>query len=197
MSTPPKIHEDQKYIIALMENNDIVISEIYKRFSSKIKYWIMKNNGSVADAGDVFQEAIITIYHQAIEKDFKLTCPFEAYLWAVVKRMWFKELKKRGRKGVTMDLDDVYNIGTSNIQEMEEALAQEEKENKVMKLFETLGESCRKIIKMCLKKGRSQEEIATELGISYGYLRKKKSECMAKLIQKAKASDVKNQNHVQ
>lgn len=185
------IHQDQKYIDGLVENDDLLISEIYKRFSAKMKNWIIKNSGSVADAGDIFQEAIITIYHQALEKDLTLTCPFEAYLFVIIKRMWFKELKKRGRKGVTIDVDEVYHIGTNNIKELEEALVQQEKESKVMHLFETLGESCRKIIRMCLKKDRSQEEIAKELAISYGYLRKKKSECMAKLVEKVQASNLK------
>lgn len=148
----------------------------------------MKNSGSGADAGDIFQEALIVIFRQAKEKDLKLTCPFEAYLLIIVKRMWFNELKKRGRRGVTIDVDEVYNLGTNDRKELEEKMMEQEKENKVMQFFETLGERCKEIIRLCLKKGASQEEIANQLGISYAYLRKKKSECMAQLARKVQAS---------
>ncbi|HLR38709.1 MAG TPA: sigma-70 family RNA polymerase sigma factor [Chitinophagaceae bacterium] len=191
MAEDKKIHQDQRYIEGLLHDDERVIDEIYKRFSQKIKRWIMNNSGSVAEAGDVFQEAVIVVYKQSREKDLKLTCPFEAYLMAIVKRMWFKMLKTRGRRGVTIDLDDVYNVGTSNIEEMEEALAQEEKESKIMNYFETLGERCKEIIRLCLKKGAAQEEIAEQLGLSYGYLRKKKSKCMAALVQKVKSAGLK------
>lgn len=191
MEQHKRIHQDQKYIDGLLLNDELIIDSIYQNFSPKIKRWITNNNGSLSDAGDIFQEALIIVFRQAKEKDLQLTCPFEAYLLAVIKRMWYKELKKRGRRGVTIDIDDVYNVGTNNIQEMEESMAQQEKENTVMQFLETLGESCRKIIRLCLKKENSQEEIAESLGISYAYLRKKKSACMAKLIQKVQASDFK------
>lgn len=182
------IHTDQQYVTGLLENDAAVIDTIYQKFAPGIKRWIVKNNGSVADAGDIFQEAMITIFRQAREKGLKLSCPFEAYLLIIVKRMWFNELKKRGRRGVTIDIDEVYDIGTDNRKELEDAMEEQEKENRVMAFFETFGDRCREIIRLCLKKESSQDEIADRLGISYAYLRKKKSECMAQLIKKVRAS---------
>lgn len=59
---------------------------------------------------------------------------------------------------------------------------QEEKRKIFVAMFEKLGEKCREIIRWCLS-GKPQEEIADALGLSYGYLRKKKSECMATLVE--------------
>ena len=61
---------------------------------------------------------------------------------------------------------------------------QMEKENIMMRLLDEMGKSCRDIIKRCMKKGVNQEEVARALGISYAYLRKKKSQCMKTLTQK-------------
>ena len=188
MAETSSIHIDQRYIEGLLQNDAIVIDTIYKKFAPGIKRWIINNSGSEADAGDIFQETLITIFHQAKEKGLKLSCPFEAYFMIIAKRMWFKELKKRGRQEVTIDIDEAYNIGTDNFKEVEEAVAMQEKEKMVMRLFETLGERCREIISLTQKKEFSQEEIATKLGITYAYLRKKKSECMATLIKKVQAS---------
>lgn len=175
-------HTDQHYIEGLLHNDGRTIDRIYKKFSPGITRWITGNSGSVADAGDIFQESLIAIYRQATEKGLTLTCPFEAYLMIIVKRMWFNELKKRGRRGVTIDIEEVYSdIGADNGDTLETAILQQERENMVMQLFETLGERCREIIRLCLRKEASQEEIASQLGISFAYLRKKKSECMAQL----------------
>lgn len=188
MAETSSIHIDQRYIEGLLQNDAIVIDTIYKNFSPGIKRWIINNSGSEADAGDIFQETLITIFHQAKEKKLQLSCPFEAYFMVIAKRMWFKELKKRGRQEVTIDIDEAYNIGTDSFKEIEEVVAMQEKEKMVMGFFATLGERCREIISLTQKKEFSQEEIATKLGLTYAYLRKKKSECMATLIKKVQAS---------
>ena len=63
----------------------------------------------------------------------------------------------------------------------EQLQVQEEKASLFMAMFKKLGERCREIINKCLG-NKPQEELAEELGVSYAYLRKKKSECMAELI---------------
>ena len=188
MAETGNIHIDQQYIEGLLQNDAMVIDTIYKKFSPGIKRWIIANSGSEADAGDIFQETMITIFRQAKEKNLTLSCPFEAYFLIIAKRMWFKELKKRGRQEVTIDIDEAYNIGTDSFKELEEAITIQERENMVMGLFKTLGDRCREIIQLTQKKEFSQEEIATKLGLTYAYLRKKKSECMASLIKKVQAS---------
>ena len=50
-----------------------------------------------------------------------------------------------------------------------------------MTMFQKLGDRCREIITKCLG-DQPQDEVALDLGVSYAYLRKKKSECMAELI---------------
>jgi DNA-directed RNA polymerase specialized sigma24 family protein len=54
-------HSDQRYITALVENDQRLIAEIYQRYAGKVKGMILTNNGSEDDAADVFQEALIDI----------------------------------------------------------------------------------------------------------------------------------------
>ena len=93
-----KNHEDQKYIDGLVQNNAFVIQTIYDKFAPKVINYIKQNSGDVANAKDVIQETIITIYHQATEKGLQLTCPFDAYFFLLCKRKWLNQLKKRGKK---------------------------------------------------------------------------------------------------
>ena len=175
------IHTDQRYITGLLQNDTALVREIYSRFASKIKGYIIQNNGSEDDAADIFQESLIDIYQQASAKGLQLTCPFEPFLLLICKRKWLNELKKRGRRGVTKDPDDVYDLGEDVFAIAENMQVQEEKTSLFKAMFQQLGDRCREIISKCLG-DNSQEEVAVELGVSYAYLRKKKSECMATLI---------------
>ena len=181
MAEAKLIHTDQRYITGLLQNDTALVREIYDRFAGKVKGYILQNSGSEDDAADIFQESLIDIYQQAQHKDLKLTCPFEPFLLMVCKRKWLNELKKRGRQGVTKDPDDVFDLGEDVFALAEQMQVQEEKASLFMNMFQKLGERCREIINKCLG-NKPQDEVAEELGVSYAYLRKKKSECMAELI---------------
>lgn len=191
MEEAKSIHTDQRYITGLLQNDTALVREIYNRFAGKVKNYILQNSGSEDDAADIFQESLIDIYQQAQHKGLQLTCPFEAFVLLVCKRKWLNELKKRGRQGVTKDADDVYNLGEDVFALAEQLQLQEDKASLFMAMFQQLGERCREIINKCLG-NKPQEEVAVELGVSYAYLRKKKSECTAeliKLIKTKQASD--------
>ena len=181
MATAKIVHTDQRFITGLLQNDSVSIKEIYDRFASKVKAYILQNNGSEDEAADIFQEALIDIYQQARHKNLQLTCPFEPFILLICKRKWFNELKKKDRHRVTKDSDDLSNIGEDVFALAEQMKLQDNKATLFMAMFEKLGEKCREIISKCLG-NKPQDEVAAELGLTYAYLRKKKSECTAELV---------------
>jgi len=176
-----KPHTDHKYIEALLRNDQKVVKEIYVKFAGRIKRYIINNSGSDDDASDILQEALIDIYQQAKYKSFMLTCPFEPFLLMVCKRKWLNELKKRSVLPVTNKEEDLLTIGEDVFAQAELLEQQDEEARLFVRMFEKLGDRCKEIIQQSLT-GESQEKVAEMLGVTYGYLRKKKSECMAALI---------------
>ncbi|MFT3826929.1 MAG: sigma-70 family RNA polymerase sigma factor [Chitinophagaceae bacterium] len=174
-------HPDQRYLEGLLHNDTQVVQEIYRRFANPVKFYIIKNQGSEDDAADIFQESIMDIYNQARHKNLQLTCPFEPFLLLVCKRKWLNELKKRGRTPVTNAGDDLSGIGEDVFATAEQVEKEESKIRVFTEQFERLGEKCKEILRMSMT-GEAQEKIADLLGVTYGYLRKKKSECMATLL---------------
>lgn len=165
--------------MALLQDDTAVIREIYANYAGKVKRYITANNGTEEDASDLFQEVLVEIYRQARDKGLQLTCPFEPYLILLCKRKWLNILKKRGRQPVTKDLEDV-SIGEDVFKLAEQTLQQEQRLAVFRQCFERLNAGCREVIQKSMT-GAHQEEIASQLKVSYGYLRKKKSECMAAL----------------
>jgi RNA polymerase sigma factor (sigma-70 family) len=178
---PMAIHPDQRYLEGLLNNDNQVIEEIYRLFAPGIRHQILQNSGSEDDAADIFQESLIDIYNQAKYKGLQLTCPFQPFLLLVCKRKWLNEIKKRGLRPVTKSVDDLSEFGEDVFTAAERVGMEEEKVRLFFQQFERLGEKCKEILRMSLT-GQRQEKIAEALGVTYGYLRKKKSECMATLM---------------
>lgn len=175
------VHLDQRYLIGLVNNDAQIINEIYKKCAGKVKSFIVFNNGSTNDAEDIFQEALVDVYHQAKYKDLQLTCPFEPFLLLVCKRKWLNQLKKKSIIQVTNNEDDLLHIGEDTFEQAEALEKQKEQSAIFLEAFEKLGERCQEIIRWSMQ-GEAQEKVAEALGVTYGYLRKKKSECMASLV---------------
>ncbi|WP_211999839.1 RNA polymerase sigma factor [Chitinophaga sp. HK235] len=174
-------HPDQRYLDGLLSNDTRLVQEIYERFAGKIRRFITQHQGSDEDAADIFQEAIMDLYHQARHKELRLTCPFEPFFLLICKRKWLNELKKRGRQPVTKKLDDLYDVGEDVFAAAEKVVQEEAQAGMFLEQFARLGEKCREILGRYLA-GEAQEQIAQAMGVTYGYLRKKKSECMATLL---------------
>lgn len=175
------IHVDQRYLEGLLHNDNQLVEDIYRRFSPAIRTHILHHGGSEADAADIFQEALIDIYNQAKHKGLQLSCPLEPFLLLVCKRKWLNEIKKRGHSPVTKSADDLSDYGEDVFALAEKLAGEEEKARLFLAQFARLGEKCKEILRLTLT-GDRQEKIAETLGVSYGYLRKKKSECMATLL---------------
>lgn len=175
------VHADQRFIVGLVNNDTAIINEIYQRSAAKVKSWITYNNGTVDDAADVFQEALVDIYKQAKYKSLELTCPFEPYILLICKRKWLNEIKKRSIIPVTNREEDLLHIADDTFANADDLEKQQKQSAAFNEAFNKLGTRCQEVISWSMK-GEAQEKVAEALGVTYGYLRKKKSECMASLI---------------
>ena len=186
-----KVHKDQRYIDGLASNNSLIIHDIYKQFAPKVIQFIKNNSGNTEKAEDVIQEVLIAIYNQATKKNLKLTCPFDAYFFLLCKRKWLNELKKAKKLQVT-NLNEEVSKDEALEELVLETSAYERKHQLLEKMFQQLGNACKNLLKVCFSI-QSMEAVATKLGISYAYARKKKSQCIGKLTQLISATSEYNE----
>ena len=179
-------HTDQKYVQALLENDNRLIAEIYTRFAPKVVGYIQKNNGNESAARDIIQEALITIYDQAKTKGLTLSCPFDAYFFLICKRKWLNFLKKNKPTGVTIN-EEVTSIDTNVQQQADETALYEGRASLFNQMLEQMGDACKKLLKLSFSI-KSMEEVAKKLAVSYAYARKKKSLCIGKLTKMVQES---------
>jgi RNA polymerase sigma factor (sigma-70 family) len=176
------VHPDQKYIEALITNDQALIEELYAKYAGKIKWMVVNNNGSEDDAADILQEGILAIYHKARKGGLQLTCPLEAFLYMICKKKWLNVLNNRKNQGkVTLTEENRSILVEDSFLLAEETILHEQRYQLLMEKLGELAESCRELLRLSWS-GKSMEEVADCLDFTYGYARKKKSKCMGKLV---------------
>ncbi|MBX2829096.1 MAG: sigma-70 family RNA polymerase sigma factor [Flavobacteriaceae bacterium] len=185
------VHEDQKYIDALLQNDGKRIQEIYSKFAPKVIGFVKQNSGDEDAAKDLIQEVIMIIYDQAKTKNLKLSCPFDAYFFMICKRKWYSKLKKNAKEQVTNEPYSGFDSETLH-EQVQETEQFDTKMQLYKELFQKLGDTCKEILQLSFG-SFSMEEIANQLDISYAYARKKKSLCIGQLTKWVQASPLYKQ----
>ena len=184
----PDIHPDNKYINALRDNDQVLLDELYTLFGGKIKKMVLQNNGSEADAADIFQEALVDLYKKA-KTGFILTCPMEAFLFMICRNRWLNTITRRKYNNVTFAEDEGYSnlVSEDSFAVAEQIKTNQNRKNLIESKLVELGGSCSELLQLSWS-GKKLELIATLMNTTYNYIRKKKSDCMGKLIDLVKGS---------
>jgi RNA polymerase sigma factor (sigma-70 family) len=176
------LHPDNKYIQALLQNDSALLDELYTRFSGTITRMVLKNNGTEDDAADIFQEALVDMYKKA-KSGFTLTCPMEAFLFMICRNRWINTITRKKYKNVTFADDEGYSnlVSEDSFTNAEQILLSQNRKNLIETKMAELGESCRQLLEYSWA-GKKLEEVAGLMQTTYAYIRKKKGDCMGKLI---------------
>ena len=143
-------------IKGLASNNKQAIESIYKDNFTVIQVFILNNNGTVDEARDIFQEAMIVLYEKALTGQFELTCQLRTYIFSVCRRLWLKRLQQMNR----------FSNNTDHIAEtiaVEEEIEAHEKYNSDINLMENamskLGEPCKSLLDAYYTQKKNMQDI--------------------------------------
>lgn len=161
-----KAHEDQQIIIALRAGDFKVLDHIYRDHSPAIRSWISKNNGTLADAQDVFQEAIIALHQKANDPNFVLTCPLGGLLFSICRNKWLNQLRKKNKEAeVRMWEEEKYKRESSLVSVLEAVEEEGIRQERLDRTFKELSDLCQKLLRLLIS-GVSSSEAAMQLGMT-------------------------------
>lgn len=155
-----------------------MLEEIYRKFLPPVFAMVRRNNGAYEDAKDLFQEALVVIFHHAARPGFELTAPFQSYLMGICRFMWLRQLKKKARTTVTFDVGERYDIDAN----LEQNIFELEKRNLFREKFARLGEDCQQLLQRFFDK-EPLNRIARDMGYTDDYVKKKNRVCKEKLLE--------------
>ncbi len=152
---------EKNLLTGLARNEKAAVEQIYKDNYGLIQSLIINNNGSVDDARDVFQEAMIVLYEKTRSGTLELNCQIRTYLYSVARRIWLKKLQQQSR--YTGDLNT-----NENLVPVEDDLEEHQRRDQEFGMMETailgLGEPCRGLLEAFYLHRKNMQEIARDFG---------------------------------
>lgn len=151
-----------KNIIALIKQGEKrkSIQYLYTEYSDKVKSMIRNRGGNNEEAQDIFQDALIIFYQKVLENELTGdNCNIGGFIMSVAQKMWYtkasrKEMMNRHHQNLRVD----EKITTSY-----EFIFSKERKGLMDKIFDMMGENCRKIIEYVIYENLSMKEIAQKL----------------------------------
>jgi len=161
-----------EYVEGIAQNDTSILQKIYRESLPEVIKYIKKNSGNLDDAKDIFQEAILIIYNKAKQETLKLTTTFHVYLFSICKNLWLKKL--RSKSSQVLPLSTTWGLKIDA--DYEEQFIKSRKWKLFNTKFQSLAEECQKVLQM-LFNGQSGKEIATAMGYTEEYAKRKKYKC--------------------
>ena len=172
---------DSEIIECLRNRQSYVVHYLSDRYLPMIRLMVTNLGGSGEDARDIFQEGLMIMLEKIDSREFTLTCKFKTFLYCICENLWKSVIIKRRRAANYL----VRRVETEGESDFTEIIDNKMYRDIFRNAFDTLDPAGKSILKLYWEE-YSPKEIAEKLGYTYGYVRKKKCEAQAELIDKVK-----------
>jgi len=156
-----KNHSDHDTFLGLKSRNNHAYEILYKFYYPSVKHFIIKNNGSIDDAKDIFQETICVLLEKVPKDDFSLASSLKTYIFAISSNLWLKRLRD-ANKIVKTELD----IYEKYLTDYEEAEADIDANNttKALNIFKRITTKCVTLLKAIFYDEKNIDTVTKEFG---------------------------------
>ncbi|MDO7885917.1 RNA polymerase sigma factor [Hymenobacter cheonanensis] len=165
--------------LALLTDREQALTQLYARAFPLVQRHVGRHGGSAQDAQDIFQDALLLLYEQAVGGTLVLTASASTYLVGIARNLWRHEQRRRARLPHET-LPDGLELP---------APAPAEAEVPVLDYVERLGDKCKRILLDFYYFQQPLAQITAALG--YGSVRSatvQKFKCLERLRQAVRAA---------
>lgn len=153
---------DHDILEAIRNNkNQQVLKELYNSVLPKVTNYILKNNGNIEDAKDVFQDAVISFFRSVKTNRFNEEYEIGGYLFSIARNAWINKARKHQKESIVAEVPE--KGSTTN---QLESLISNERAQIVQQTMAKLGEQCQELMKLTMYENRPPREITTMMGFS-------------------------------
>ena len=173
---------DSEIVECLRDRRSYVVHYLSDRYLPMIRLMVTNLGGTSEDARDLFQEGLMIILEKIDSREFALTCKFKTFLYCICENLWKSVIISRRRAASYL----ARRVDTEDESDFTEMTDKKLYQEIFHKAFDTIDPAGKSILKLYWEE-YSPKEIAEMLGYTYGYVRKKKCEAQAELIEKVKS----------
>lgn len=154
--------DNSKIIIECIRtgNNNEALKYLYKDPLRKIRKFILMNSGTMDDADDVFQDAIIVLFQYVKNGKFNEEYDLDGFLFRVAKNAWI-DIARKKQKVIKASF-----IGFDIADESDylKDMIKDEQLNAFHLLFNKLEDNCKKILSYVVFDKKNMKQIAELMG---------------------------------
>ncbi|SFQ30337.1 RNA polymerase sigma factor [Hymenobacter arizonensis] len=166
----------------LLANRERALTQLYRQAFPVVRRYVGNHGGTPHDAQDVFHDALVLLYEQAVAGTLVLTASASTYLVGISRNLWHHEQRRRARLPQDALPDDPSQLAA-------EPSAPAESGFTVLEYVERLGEKCRNIL---LSFYYFQQPL-TDIAATHGYRTVRsatvqKFKCLERLRQSVRAA---------
>ncbi len=177
----------QILLLQQLKNGDnTAFEQLYRLYFRRVAQWIIQNNGSLAEAEDLFQELILVLYKNLMRPDFILKGKLYSYIYGIARRMWLHQLRQR--KLVTSIENWIETPDESDFLKdfnfFEKKSETTDHIERLLQLLDELKDDCRQLLSDFYLKKIQLKEIGAMMGYSDDFVRRKKMRCIEYLKKK-------------
>ena len=176
--------DERELILAIQEGGEALekaMRSLYEdqEIRKQVFRFVKDRKGSIQDAEDVFQDGIRNLMLSIRAGRYRGEGSLKAYLFGTCRNLWFRRFDRLSRQADPEREMPVQMVET----DPEILLLNREQEQVLAGFLNNIGEKCREVLERW-KMGYSMKEIAAAVGYkSEGVARKKKHQCLKKLIE--------------
>ena len=181
MAKDYRTYSEKELLDGIKSRDNELVEFMSREYRPSIRLLIHRMGGSHDDAKDVFQDGIIELIKMSEDPSFQLKSAIKTLLYAICKNRWKNRLREKKR------------VVSYNPEHHDVVVEPDFEEKNDMGLYEklfwgtfnTLSKTCRKVLLLHFR-DHQNSEIARLLNLSVGYVRKRKSLCTRKMIERIK-----------
>ncbi|HEY0042661.1 MAG TPA: sigma-70 family RNA polymerase sigma factor [Flavisolibacter sp.] len=171
-------HNQIALLQGLAQNDKKAIETIYKENFNLIQALVINNNGSLEDAKDIFQEAMIVLYQKVKSGSFELNRQIKTFVYSVSRRLWLKRLMQQNKYRLYENTDDIVLVDD----DMEVHEKRDTEFILMEKAMGSLGEPCKSLLEAFYMQKKGMQEIAGIFGYTNAENAKtQKYKCLVRL----------------
>ncbi|HMK38622.1 MAG TPA: sigma-70 family RNA polymerase sigma factor [Bacteroidota bacterium] len=164
---------DARTLDRIRKGDEGALVELYRDNRAPVRALITRNSGTEADADDMLQEALVTLWERVRTGRFRYQARLGTFIYATARNTWLRRLA-RARRETTWTAADPPSDDASPL----ELMVEEEEADIVRSALERLGEPCRKLLLLFYWEEESMESIAAQTGMANAdTVKSKKYQC--------------------
>lgn len=146
----------------------------------RFRNWMLANQGTEAEAKDLFQEGLIALWHNIKKGSYQLKpgTRLSSYLLTICQRRWYEQLKSAAKRK-NQALPEGFDQAEESFAWLEDA----EKVRQLSAWLNKLGHRCQQILSLFYFEEKNMKEIADLLQLKSTSAKNEKYRCLLRLRQ--------------